>query len=184
MKEEISVETIQNFNNIVNDAINKMQKLKLDYSDWNSYYNLLLSTLCLQLPTIRYYDLANALIMASVICKTQDEEKVFNSKRTRLGESIAQAVQLSKQRDKGISFELYNAISLNEAIREVSEAIKRDIEKKKLAYKGKDGKYYYDLESLRQADAEYRKYMYQPIEKPFINNNVEIIDETKSTRRY
>ena len=180
MKKEISAETIQNFNDTVNNAINKMQRLKLDYSDWNAYYNLLLSTLCLQLPTVHYYELANALISATVICKTQDEEKVFNSKRNRLGESIAQAVQLSKQRDKGISFELYNAISLNEAIREVSEAIRRDIEEKKLAYKGKDGKDYYDLESLRRADEEYRKYMYQPIEKPYID----IIDETKGTRRF
>ena len=183
MKKEISAEVIENFNTTVDNAIKKIEMLNIDYKDWNSYYKLLLSTLCLQLPKIRYYDLANALIMANVICKTDEESKKLESKRTRLSESIAQAVQLSKQRDKGISFELYNTISLNEGIRELSEAIKRDMEAKKLAYKGKDGKDYYDLESLRQADADYMKFRNPPIEKPYINNNIEIIDNNKGFRR-
>ena len=183
MKKEISEEVIQKFDTDVNNAIKQIEMLNIDYRDWNLYYNLLLSTLCFQLPKIRYFDLANALIMANVICKTDDESKKLNNKRTQLKESVAQAVQLSKQRDKGINFELYNTISLNEEIREVLEAVKRDMEEKKVVYIGKDGKDYYDLESLIQANANYIKFKNPPIEKSYINNYIEIIDETKGFRR-
>lgn len=160
MEKKITPELIQNFNNVVNNIISKIQKQNIAYSDWKSYYNLLTSSLCLQLPTIPYYDFANTLFSAKVTFTTPQEEKDFNSEITLLGESIVEAVALSKKRDKGINFELYNAISLSEAFISISKAIQES----------------YYVEASWQANAEYMRYKNPPKEKPYINNDMYIID--------
>lgn len=183
MKNYLTPETMEIFDKAIKDAIIKIQTSKLSYEDWNSYYNLLIKSLYMQIPTVNYYEFASSLETATVMFKTEEEEKKYNAKLKQLKKNISFAEQLSKNSDMAIDFGLFNVISLDEAIRELSAFIERDREARKLAYIGKDGKDYYDLESLSQANANFMKYRNPPIEKSYINNNIEIIDDFKKPRR-
>ena len=181
MNDYLSIETMTIFDNRIKKIIDRIKICKLNYEEWISYYNLLLKTLYMQIPTINYYEFATTLIEATVIFKTEEEEKDYNEKLKQLKKNISFAEELSKNSNMDINFGLFNVISLDEAIKELAIAIQKDNDERKIAYKGKDGKDYYDFESLILANKNYMTFKNPIIEKRsnniIIENNNPIIDK-------
>lgn len=182
MREYLNKETMEIFDKAIKEAIQNIKILKLSYREWNSYYNLLIKTLYMQIPTVNYHEFANSLITATVMFETEDVEKSYNDKLKRLKKNVIFAQEIAENSNRGINFELFNVISLDGAIKELSDFIKRDIETRKVAYKGKDGNDYYDLESLMIANQNYMKYRNPLIEKTSKNIFIEKIDTNKYYR--
>ena len=148
MNEYLSTKLIEVFEWTIKDATVRIQNHELTYSTWKSYVNILKKSVYMQIPTINYYEFACLLVNARVKYEKEDETEKHRRELEKLRKDISYAERLSQQTNKHIDFELFNAMSFDSAIRELCEFIERDRQEKKLAYIGKDGKDYFNLDDL------------------------------------
>lgn len=184
MSEYLTPKLIEVYEWTVKDATVRIKNHELTYSDWKSYVNMLKKSIYMQIPTINYYEFACLLANAKVSYEKEEDAEKHRKELEKLRKDISYAETLSQQTNRHIDFELFNAISFDEAIRELRQFIERDRQEKKLAYIGKDGKDYYDLDDLLRANENYLKHKYPPIEKSYKNNFEYIEDRDNIHRRY
>lgn len=182
MNNYLTPELIEVFEWTIKDAIVRTKNHELTYSTWKSYVNILKKSVYMQIPTINYYEFACLLVNARVRYEKEDDTEKHRKELEKLRKDISYAERLSQQTNKHIDFELFNAMSFDSAIRELYEFIERDRQEKKLAYIGKDGKDYFNLDDLLRANENYIKYKFPPIEKSY-KNNLQYNEDKDNIRR-
>ena len=138
--------------------------------------DILRKSVYMQIPTINYYEFACLLANAKVKYEKEDETEKHKEELKKLRKDISYAENLSQQTNRHIDFELFNAMSFDSAIRELREFIERDIQEKKFAFIGKDGKDCFNLEDLLRANANFLKYKF-PLKERTYKNNFEYIED-------
>lgn len=176
MNEYLPPELIEVFEWTIKDATVRIKNQELTYSTWKSYVNILKKSVYMQIPTINYYEFACLLVNARVKYEKEDETEKHRRELEKLRKDISYAERLSQQTNKHIDFELFNAMSFDSAIRELREFIERDRQEKKLAYIGKDGKDYFNLDDLLRANENFLKHKF-PLKERTYKNNFEYIED-------
>ena len=182
MKEYLSPQIIEVYEWLIKDALLRIENHGLTYSTWKSYVNILRKSVYMQIPTINYYEFACLLANAKVKYEKEDEADKHKKELEKLRKDISYAETLSEHTNRHIDFELFNAMSFDSAIRELREFIERDRQEKKLAYIGKDGKDYFNLDDLLRANQNYLKYKF-PLKERTYKNNFEYIEDKDNIRR-
>lgn len=176
MKEYLSPELIEVFEWSIKEATVRIKNHELTYNTWKSYVNILKKSVYMQIPTINYYEFACLLVNARVKYVKEDDAEKHRIELEKLRKDISYAELLSETRNTHIDTELFRAISFDEAIIELREFIERDRQEKKLAYIGKDGKEYFNLDDLLRANENFLKYKF-PLKERTYKNNFEYIED-------
>jgi len=176
-------EDVQRIAELYEVAIKNVQEKKINYNDWNLYYNLLLKTLHFQLSEIKYRELAIALADAEVVmCKSNKEQETIKNRQGQLAADIMAAKKLSANGQSDFNYELEQALALSAAIKDLSTVAKKDLKDNEFAYIGKDGKDYYSFEALREADEVNMKFMFPKIDDKF-EQTLMTVERSRTNRR-
>lgn len=157
-------------NDIVEEATKKLKQEKISFESWSEYFILLRFDFT-DIPENGYYNLAMALLGASVICKTTSTNEILEQRRIQLAQLIRTAKEEKKHRDGDINSILHSLIKLaieKEKNEQVLAQLLIEPEKHSIAkarkyqypYIGKDGQEYYSQEALTTANEEYNNRMY------------------------
>jgi hypothetical protein len=137
-KEKITREQVEIIKKYSNEVCEKLNRYKIDFIEWQLYYQDFIRLLHLNIPGFDYIKMATSLLDSSVNIKMTTEQDTYDKQSKMLATFISKAQQSFRD-----SF--------------------RDSLKNYPLYKGLDGKDYYEYGDLLAANQDYVDHYYQNI---------------------